>query len=146
MRKTVWLGLSMLLIASVLLAACGGSGSGGGASIKRQSPPADYASAKNPFEGSKDAVTAGKVVFETNCSACHGPEGKGDGPAGASLTPKPANLENTAKETSAQYIHWVVSVGGAAAGLSSSMPSFKDVISSDDIWRVATYLTTTYGK
>ncbi len=143
MKKTVLVGLVVLVIASVLLAACGGGG--GSSGIKRQNPPADFANAKNPFEGNADAVTAGKQVFDTNCVPCHGQDAKGDGPAGASLSPKPANLQLTAKETSAQYIHWVVTVGGATAGISSGMPSFKDVISDDDIWRVATYLTKTYS-
>ncbi len=144
MRKTAWFILGILVISSMLLTACGGGGSSGGSTPNRQSPPADFANAKNPFEGNQDAVTAGKLVFDTNCSACHGADAKGDGPAGASLNPKPANLQNTAKQTSAQYIHWVVSVGGASAGLNAAMPAFKDVISEEDIWRIATYLTTTY--
>ncbi len=149
MKKNAGLALALLMIVSVLLAACsGGGGSGGvvsGSGIKRQNPPADFASAKNPFQGNQDAVAAGKQVFATNCAPCHGEDAKGDGAAGAGLTPKPANLQFTAKETSAQYIHWVDTVGGANAGLSSNMPSFKDVIPDDDLWRIATYLTTTYG-
>jgi len=145
MKKTVWYVAIVLVIATVVLAACGGGGGGSSSGIKRQSPPADFANAKDPFEGQQDAVAAGKQVFETNCAPCHGAEAKGDGAAGASLSPKPANLELTAKETSAQYIHWVATVGGTAAGLSSGMPAFKDVVSDDDIWKVATFLTATYG-
>lgn len=149
MRKTVWVVLLVLAIGAILLAACssGGSGSssGGSSGIKRQSPPADFANAKNPFEGNQDAVAAGKQVFQNNCVTCHGQDAKGDGPAGASLDPKPANLQLTVKETNAQYMHWVITVGGGQAGISSSMPSFKGVLSDDDIWRVVTYLRTTYG-
>jgi mono/diheme cytochrome c family protein len=128
----------------MLLTACGGGGGGGGNTPARQQPPGEFANATNPFEGNQDAVTAGKAVYDTNCSACHGPEAKGDGAAGASLNPKPANLENTAKQTTPQYIHWVATEGGSAAGLNASMPAFKDVLSQEDIWRVVTYLTTTY--
>jgi mono/diheme cytochrome c family protein len=146
MKKTVWVVAIVLVIASVLLAACGGGGGGGSSSgIKRQPVPSDFASMKNPHEGQQDAVTAGKQLFATNCAPCHGNEGKGDGSAGASLNPKPANLQLTAKETSANYIHWVDTVGGTTAGLSSGMPAFKDVISDDDIWKIATFLTATYG-
>ena len=60
--------------------------------------------------------------------------------------PKPADLQKTAKETTPQYTHWVISVGGAGAGLNAAMPAFKDVISEEDIWRIVTYLETTYGK
>lgn len=150
MKKSVWVLLSVLVISAVLLAACGGGGSSSGSSssgsgLKRNNTPADFASIKDPFAGNADAVTAGKSVFENNCVTCHGAEGKGDGPAGASLNPKPANLQLTVKETDAAYMHWVVTEGGAAAGLSSAMPAFKGVLSDDDIWKVVTYLRTTYG-
>lgn len=145
MKKTVLVGLVLLMITSILIAACGGGGSTGGSTIKRQTPPPEFANLKNPFEGNADAVTAGKQAFDSNCAPCHGQDAKGDGAAGASLTPKPANLQLTAKETSAQYIHWVDTVGGSTAGLSSGMPSFKDVVSDNDIWKIATYLTKTYG-
>jgi mono/diheme cytochrome c family protein len=147
MKKTI-LGMVIVVVtASLLLVACGGSGGGGGASsgLKRQEPSADYAGATNPFEGSQDAVTAGKTLFDANCVPCHGQDAKGDGPAGASLNPKPANLQLTVKETKPVYQHWVINVGGGAAGLSSSMPSFKGVINDDDIWRIVTYLDKTYG-
>ena len=143
MRKTVWFMLGILVITSVLLVACGGGG-GGGNTPTRQQPPAEFANAANPFEGNQDAVTAGKTAYETNCTACHGATAMGDGPAGASLDPKPANLQNAVKQTSPQYIHWVISAGGSAAGLNASMPAFKAVLSEEDIWRITTYLTSTY--
>ena len=31
----------------------------------------------------------GRVVYERNCVGCHGPEGRGDGPASALLDPLP---------------------------------------------------------
>lgn len=34
----------------------------------------------------------GKMIFETQCSVCHGMSGKGDGPAAASLTPRPRDF------------------------------------------------------
>src|SRR5439155_19153349 len=33
----------------------------------------------------------GKKLADVNCVSCHGPSGKGDGPAAAALTPKPAD-------------------------------------------------------
>jgi mono/diheme cytochrome c family protein len=35
---------------------------------------------------------AGAKVFKMYCETCHGPGGKGDGPAAAALNPKPANF------------------------------------------------------
>jgi mono/diheme cytochrome c family protein len=37
-------------------------------------------------------VAKGKASYETNCAACHGDGGRGDGVAGAALEPKPRNL------------------------------------------------------
>jgi mono/diheme cytochrome c family protein len=37
-----------------------------------------------------------KAIFQSVCSTCHGPEGKGNGPAGAAFNPKPANFTDPA--------------------------------------------------
>jgi mono/diheme cytochrome c family protein len=37
-------------------------------------------------------AAAGKTTFETLCVTCHGPQGKGDGPAGVALTPPPRDF------------------------------------------------------
>ncbi len=34
----------------------------------------------------------GKVSYTTNCMACHGEKGDGNGPAGSMMNPKPRNL------------------------------------------------------
>jgi mono/diheme cytochrome c family protein len=141
MKKTVWVALFVLIVAALALTACGG---GGGETTERQSPPADYANATNPFEGDAEAVTAGEALFATNCAGCHGDSGGGDGPAAASLDPKPANLQNTVAQAEPQYSHWVISEGGAAAGLSSSMPAFKGSLSDEDIWRIVTYMEESF--
>lgn len=37
-----------------------------------------------------------KAIFQSVCSTCHGPQGKGNGPAGAAFNPKPANFTDPA--------------------------------------------------
>lgn len=37
----------------------------------------------------------GAQVFEANCATCHGPNGEGDGPAGAGLQPPPATFSDS---------------------------------------------------
>ncbi|MFA5404328.1 MAG: cytochrome c [Ignavibacteria bacterium] len=39
-----------------------------------------------------DKIAKGKTLFESNCSSCHGTEGKGDGIAGKTLNPPPRNF------------------------------------------------------
>lgn len=38
-----------------------------------------------------------QAMFKSYCAPCHGVSGKGDGPAAAALTPKPADLSQFAK-------------------------------------------------
>lgn len=47
---------------------------------------------QEPWVSTDSIVAYGKKVYETNCSMCHGPTGKGDGPAGGALNPPPRNL------------------------------------------------------
>lgn len=37
-------------------------------------------------------AAAGAIIFNANCSSCHGISGAGDGPVGAALTPPPRDF------------------------------------------------------
>ncbi|TLN02623.1 cytochrome c, partial [bacterium] len=115
-------------------------GSGGTETSSLPEPPASYASMTNPVAGQASASDAGKVVFETNCASCHGTTGAGDGPAGAALDPKPANLDAIMGTASDGYLMWRISDGGGMAPFNSSMPAWKGILSEDDIWNVITYM------
>ncbi len=53
---------------------------------------ADMSNNPTPWISSPEFVEYGKGKYKVNCSVCHGDGGKGDGPAGASLNPKPRDL------------------------------------------------------
>jgi mono/diheme cytochrome c family protein len=59
-------------------------------------------------------------VYAQACAACHGPQGKGDGPAGQ--VPPPAPFSTSLKGKSDSWIESVITQGGPAVGLSPGMP------------------------
>ena len=93
-------------------------------------------------------AAAGKVIFETNCMSCHGATGKGDGPVGAALDPKPRDLSvgefkfDTDKDGTAGTdadIKNVVQKGAGAYGGSMLMAPWP-TLSDTDIENVTVYI------
>jgi cytochrome c551/c552 len=70
-----------------------------------------------------------KEIFSLRCTPCHGPEGRGDGPASASLTPHPRNFHDLAwqKQASDDHIAKIIQYGGVAVGKSPAMPANPDL-------------------
>ena len=88
---------------------------------------------KNPFEGKPEAIKEGDKIFDARCSECHM---DGTGGAGPDLT------DDT----------WIY--GGSDAevfetisgGRKGGMPSWKGVLSSDDIWKVMAFIRSIHRK
>ncbi len=80
--------------------------------------------------------------FTTLCAPCHGPAGRGDGPAAAALNPKPRNFTNGTymnARTDVQLIN-VIKEGGAAVGLSSFMPTWAGQLSDEEVMETVAYI------
>jgi len=84
----------------------------------------------------------GREKYNQICASCHGPLGKGDGPAAAALDPKPRDLSDAkyVSTISDEQIFKTVKEGGAAVGKSPLMPAWGGVLSDNDIWNVIAYL------
>jgi mono/diheme cytochrome c family protein len=93
MKRSGFALVIVIMLAALVLSACG-NGNGGDQADDRPAPPAEFAGMTNPFAGDDAAATAGKATYDANCASCHGPEGRGDGAAAASLDPKPGDLRN----------------------------------------------------
>jgi hypothetical protein len=68
-------------------------------------------------------------IFINRCTPCHGTAGAGDGPASASLNPKPRNFNDAAWQGSIDdvYLEKIIKFGGAAVGKSPAMPGNPDL-------------------
>lgn len=74
-------------------------------------------------------------IFKQRCSTCHGEDGKGSGPAGASLNPKPRDFTDAAWQGSVKDddLKKVIAKGGPAIGKSALMPPNPDLDSKPEV-------------
>jgi mono/diheme cytochrome c family protein len=126
--------LFILVLGTLILAACGGGGSD--EPVALDSVPVEYAGKTNPL--SADAATDGAKVFQTNCESCHGPQGHGDGPAGAALDPAPKNLAELQSQAGDDYLFWRINTGKEG----TSMVPWKGILSDEQIWQVVSFIRT----
>ena len=115
--------VSQCLLAFVVIAAC---------SKSKPAPEADdkpAPAAPAPTASAGPDVAKAKEIFVQRCVACHGATGSGDGPASASLNPKPRKFADPAwqKEVTDEYLEKIVKLGGAGVGKSPAMPSNPDL-------------------
>lgn len=99
-----------------------------------------YRGLSNPLSGNREDVDQGQALYEQHCATCHGESGRGDGPAGEQLQPRPANIARFAKMPMAldAYLFWTISEGGQPIG--SAMPPMKNTLENDAIWKIIAYL------
>ncbi|MGC8898279.1 MAG: c-type cytochrome [Bacteroidota bacterium] len=88
------------------------------------SPPINLLSLLQP---STEEVEKGRVVFKTYCVSCHGDSGFGNGPASASLVPKPRNFHSDSgwvngRTLSALYKTLMEGVPGSAMVSYATLP------------------------
>ena len=99
------------------------------------------ATAGNPVPATADSIARGKLLFDQNCAICHGEDGRGDGPAAASLPLQPANLYDHIPYHADSFFF-----GAMTKGLAGVMPSFEGSISVEDRWNILNYLRATFSS
>ena len=94
---------------------------------------------KNPVLADAASLAEGKKLYQTYCAACHGEKGRGDGPAGAALTPRPADLAHEAPHERDGELAWKIATGRPP------MPAWKGVLTETQIWHVVNYIKHGFG-
>jgi len=82
----------------------------------------------------------GKIAYTSRCAFCHGPGGKGDGPAAAQLRPPPTNFTTPDfwKNATSDTIKTVIQNGKQG----TPMLSFKASLNTEQIDDLIAYLQT----
>ena len=97
--------------------------------------PTTYLRPAVPYQAA--SIATGATLYETNCTVCHGTTGAGDGPGGARLPRRPADLRapHTAQHTAGDLFWWITH--GIPRG---EMPAFGDRLSEEERWDLVNFL------
>jgi mono/diheme cytochrome c family protein len=90
--------------------------------------PDEAAAVENPVASTKESLQSGRTLFETQCKACHGESGKGDGLIKSANLTTPVFLEETDGA-----IYYRIHQGRGV------MPSFS-ALPDNQIWDVVNYI------
>jgi putative copper export protein/mono/diheme cytochrome c family protein len=93
----------------------------------------------SPVAYTTESIVRGARLYPRNCASCHGPAGRGDGPAAAALKVPPADLTAAhVLDHSEGDIFWWLSAGIGESG----MPSFADRLSENERWDLVNWVRT----
>jgi mono/diheme cytochrome c family protein len=92
----------------------------------------------NPTPDNEETTTVGAEHFRHHCQICHGLDGQNTGvPFADKMAPPVADLASKqVQEYEDGQLHWIIENGIRYTG----MPAWKDVLSSDEMWKIVRYL------
>ena len=95
--------------------------------------PTTYSRPGVPYQAA--SIADGMALFGEHCAACHGPRAAGDGPAAATLQPRPPDLRahHVALHTAGDIFWWITNGR-------PPMPAFGDRLDADARWHLINYL------
>ncbi len=108
--------------------------------------PARAARKINPVPADAKSIAQGKQLYVAACLACHGPVGKGDGPAAATLERngirvRPGNLSDPKLwEETDGALFWKLTEG------KTPMPAWAETLSEEQRWLIVNYIRTLAPK
>lgn len=104
--------------------------------------PAEARFLRNPIPATPDSLQRGQQLYQQNCAVCHGPTGRGDGPAARAMRPPPADLtQHVAQHTEGELWYWITNgIPG------TQMPAWKGALTDDQRWDVVNYIVSAFGS
>ena len=96
---------------------------------------------RSPTGFAATSIAAGAALYPAQCAACHGAEGRGDGPLAAGLAVPPADL--TAGHLWAHVdgeMFWWLSNGIEGPAGDRVMPGFADALSAEQRWALIDFV------
>jgi high-affinity iron transporter len=118
--------------------------------VANRQPPAEVKALEQRFAsalGSEAALelptravdlAEGRALFQTSCASCHGVAGKGNGPAGLGMNPKPPAVGDgvTMRDVSPATMYRIISVGIGG----TPMPGYAAQMTPEQRWNIVSYL------
>ena len=93
----------------------------------------------NPVPADPTSISRGAELFQINCSACHGQDGKGQGPVAAFLKPKkPVDLTSPAAQFLSDGAIFLVITDGRPG----AMPALNENLTVRERWDVVNFIRT----
>lgn len=131
-RSLVGIGVLGILMLPPIMGTAWGATTMGGAAPRS----AIGATARVPARFRSSIQNSPEEIFRRQCVACHGPGGKGDGPAAVAFNPRPADLTDREfiRSRTDDDLRGVIERG------KGSMPAFGPILSSDDMDSLVVYI------
>lgn len=111
--------------------------------LKRQIPVDFQVMDRTPVTPNPESLGNGSRLYQQHCAVCHGPAGRGNGPAAKAMTTAPADFLDL--EHSAIYgpgeKYWIIGHGTGRTG----MPGFSGSLSPKDRWDLVNHLYRLQG-
>ena len=113
--------------------------------------PAEFLAMENPYDVDDvddDFLKAGKKIYKRKCKKCHGTDGDGQGSAADDIEIKP-----TAFDTAGYFddrpdgqLYWIMLEGSEGTEMEAFGPGTDVNLSEDDIWKLVTYLRSSFAE
>jgi cytochrome c553 len=94
------------------------------------------------------AAEQARAMYQTVCATCHGDAGRGNGPAVATLQPRPRDYTDRAWQAGVtdDQIEQVIVMGGAALGKSPMMPAQRELEAHPAVVAELVHMIRAFGR